>query len=99
VKKKIADKWVAALRSGKYEQGKGYLKRENKYCCLGVLCDLCGKKPYPHLKYLPQSVMKWSGIKNNAGLINGDGYLTSENDAGKTFPEIATIIEENWKKL
>lgn len=33
--------WIIALRSGDYEQGKGYLKQvEGGYCCLGVLCDL-----------------------------------------------------------
>lgn len=33
-----------ALRSGEYEQGKGYLKVQNedgvKYCCLGVACEI-----------------------------------------------------------
>ena len=32
--------WVKALRSGEYEQGLGSLKFDNKYCCLGVACDL-----------------------------------------------------------
>lgn len=36
--------WVAALRSGKYEQGRLYLNRDGKYCCLGVLCELAGVK-------------------------------------------------------
>jgi hypothetical protein len=41
VKKDIAEKWVAALRSGKYKQGKGLLRdRHNNYCCLGVLCEI-----------------------------------------------------------
>jgi hypothetical protein len=34
---------VAALRSGKYKQGRGYLKSQNGFCCLGVACDLYGK--------------------------------------------------------
>lgn len=42
-------RWVAALRSGKYEQGQGYLRQDitdhhghttSEFCCLGVLCDL-----------------------------------------------------------
>lgn len=38
-------KWIKALRSGKYKQGKGYLKQFNsknepRHCCLGVLCEL-----------------------------------------------------------
>jgi hypothetical protein len=45
MKKDIAKKWVKALRSGKYKQGKGYLKQftsknEPRHCCLGVLCEL-----------------------------------------------------------
>lgn len=39
--------WVKALRSGEYKQGYGYLhyKRggKDKFCCLGVLCDLAVK--------------------------------------------------------
>jgi hypothetical protein len=41
----VAKKWVDALRSGDYSQGKGRLcsvtEDDDKYfCCLGVLCDL-----------------------------------------------------------
>lgn len=32
--------WLEALRSGKYEQAKGYLRDGDFYCPLGVLCDL-----------------------------------------------------------
>lgn len=36
--------WLQALRSGKYEQGQGYLHTnkggEHQYCCLGVLCEI-----------------------------------------------------------
>lgn len=31
-------KWVAALRSGQYEQTQRTLKDLRGYCCLGVLC-------------------------------------------------------------
>jgi hypothetical protein len=45
MKKEVAKKWIKALRSGKYKQGKGYLKQftsknEPRHCCLGVLCEL-----------------------------------------------------------
>lgn len=40
----VKTKWVAALRSGEYQQGRGYLNRTDdegtKYCCLGVLCEI-----------------------------------------------------------
>jgi hypothetical protein len=40
----IKEKWVKALRSGEYKQGKGILRAgEASFCCLGVLCDLYGR--------------------------------------------------------
>lgn len=40
--KAIKQKWVKALRSGRYTQGRGRLERivdgERHNCCLGVLC-------------------------------------------------------------
>ena len=38
--KEIRDEWVAALRSGKYAQTRGKLRKADGYCCLGVLCDI-----------------------------------------------------------
>lgn len=52
MKPKIKEQWVAALRSGDYKQGKAALrvlkKKDNevRYCCLGVLCDVLGRKWY-----------------------------------------------------
>lgn len=41
----IKKKWIEALRSGQYEQGRSYLRTEHpsgaaRHCCLGVLCEL-----------------------------------------------------------
>jgi hypothetical protein len=44
-------KWVAALRSGEYEQGRMYLKRDDKFCCLGVLCDLVARDGLTQWEY------------------------------------------------
>lgn len=38
--KELKRKWIEALRSGKYQQGRQYLRCGNKFCCLGVLCDI-----------------------------------------------------------
>ena len=41
MKQEIAKRLAAELRSGKYEQGQMHLRtRDNKFCCLGVLCEL-----------------------------------------------------------
>ena len=49
MKKSIANKWVEALRSGKYQQAKGKLvvfdeehEKAVGFCCLGVLGAVCG---------------------------------------------------------
>lgn len=35
--------WLDALRSGEYQQGEGHLRAGDKFCCLGVACDLAVK--------------------------------------------------------
>jgi len=41
---KFKEKWVAALRSGKYKQGESYLYNadDNSWCCIGVAANVCG---------------------------------------------------------
>lgn len=40
----LKTKWIAALRSGEFEQAQGELHdaRNDSYCCLGVLCKVAG---------------------------------------------------------
>lgn len=45
--KRKADRWVKALRSGKFKQGDGSLAKINEegqveHCCLGVLAEISG---------------------------------------------------------
>ena len=40
-------KWVEALRSGKYRQGRGQLQTAGRYCCLGVACRALPRMPRP----------------------------------------------------
>jgi hypothetical protein len=41
MKAELKQKWVEALRSGKYKQGRSVLKNtEGRMCCLGVLLDI-----------------------------------------------------------
>ena len=57
MKKEIADKWVEALRSGKYKQGKSALKKDDSFCCLGVLCDIIGKGSIAGVGICPVQVL------------------------------------------
>lgn len=42
--KSVRDKWIKALRSGRYKQTTGRLRKKingkYRYCCLGVLCKI-----------------------------------------------------------
>lgn len=45
----VKTKWLAALRSGDYKQGRNVLGRVDadsgeEFCCLGVLCELAEKE-------------------------------------------------------
>jgi len=38
--KDIKKRWLAWLRNPANKQGRGYLRRGDRYCCLGGLCEL-----------------------------------------------------------
>jgi len=42
-KAEIRSEWVRALRSNEYKQGRKRLRVDDKFCCLGVLCDLAAQ--------------------------------------------------------
>jgi len=106
--KRVKAKWVKALRSGKYKQGRGALKTKNGYCCLGVLCDLhsreVNKKPAfeDTTEYLEASGLLPDEVKEWAGLTQGEGNpqlgkhsATHHNDTNRrTFKQIADRIEK-----
>ena len=88
----IKEKWVAALRSGEYQQTKGYLHNEEGYCCLGVLTDLCAKEKgleweYPDGVYamdgcemqLPSGVVNWAGLPTDDPYVNTPEGMNSES--------------------
>jgi hypothetical protein len=71
------EKWVAALRSGEYQQAGGKLRTNwGGFCCLGVACELaaiegvipewdggyCGDNQVP-----PEAVVNWLGLTSECG--------------------------------
>lgn len=105
---KVKQMWVDALRSGEYCQGTGELRGGNRFCCLGVLCDLhaktTGKGSWDGEIYeagksrdgmqLPPAVRRWSGVRSAQGsLWMGKYNLAEINDEGGDFDLIAAIIE------
>lgn len=109
MKPEIKKLWIDALLGGKYKQGIGALKKDGKFCCLGVLTDLYRKET---------GSMKWGRHSADymAPVINGEEEapyflpvavmkwaglhkvnprdLAWKNDSGYTFKDIAGIVEK-----
>jgi len=86
--KEIKEQWIAALTSGKYKQGIGQLRSGNKFCCLGVLCNLHAQahpeiaekqtRPGKYMgedSFLPNEVMEWAGLDSDDG-----GYVVCDEN-------------------
>lgn len=94
----IKKKWIAALTSGEYRKGKQALRDDDKFCCLGVLCDLHSKenkgiKRYKwtdcgiylgESQFLPIEVMKWAELEEDEPRV-GESRITSFNDGVKYY--------------
>jgi hypothetical protein len=96
----LKKKWCAALRSGKFQQGKEFLYNhiDDAYCCLGVLCVIAGKDHDPDGAMLGKSLLEEFELKRNDAVrlaCYNDGCIPDSNQAAdrKTFLEIADIIE------
>lgn len=113
MKKRIADQWIAALRSGEYKQTTRFLRKGDRFCCLGVLCNLhaqahpeIAKRELDKNVYLynsvllPVEVQKWAGLKSRQGYLGlTDKSLAKRNDTGFSFLCISLVISERWKEL
>lgn len=97
----IKQKWIEALRSGKYKQTTCWLRRDTKFCCLGVFADVATPTEWS----LPSNgTLLWEVGGDNAlqypeywdrfGVTYSIAEKLSElNDNGKSFSEIADYIE------
>ena len=102
----IAKKWVAALRSGEYDQGKSALcwitPYGVKYCCLGVLHEVIhGEDAWKISTNAWSNKEKLITVNGNISYYGGIYFdhlvheLVEMNDGGSTFNEIADWIEDH----
>ena len=64
----LIDKWINALESGEYKQGKHNLRtNDDTFCCLGVLCDIAVKE----------------GILKEPVVLKDDDFYTYEDEGSK----------------
>lgn len=109
MKKDIAELWATTLESGRFEQGRQQLNRENKLCCLGVLCELAiengvnvEKKEFgeeyrynERNLFPPDEVNDWCEIGTA-----GAKKLSWKNDEDLlSFKQIAKLIREEAETL
>jgi hypothetical protein len=104
-------RWVAALRSGEYQQGRFFLKSLDRFCCLGVACDIYAKEN-PDGKWLhsdfkagdkelgvtspPTTVCKWFGLPEGPITAGGTGLITLNDHRNQSFSVIADLIEKEY---
>lgn len=101
MKKGIRNRWVKALRSGKYKQGQSRLatktlgpclKSIEEYCCLGVLCKIQdpGQAHWDGSESLPPDILS-AGLDNKAM----QKLVMMNDEDHRTFKGIATWIEKH----
>lgn len=100
--KEFKEKWIAALRSGEYKQGKGCLDdSDGRYCCLGVACKIAYAKTLDMHEDGYSVPMEWipEDEENVPMILRGHRDLPSTladlNDSRRPFSEIADWIEQN----
>lgn len=108
MKAQVKADWLAALRSGDYKQTQGRLRRDEGFCCMGVLCDVIDPSKWRHeLHELFSNHATWSYgdlalfpsvsvLPPVEILFNHRNVLSCMNDTkGLSFTEIADWIEQN----
>lgn len=97
--KKNKEKWLKALRSGKYQHGTGQLRYEDRFCCIGVYCEIF-KIPYDGVNTRIEASPDIVGESFYPGVDEVLGFsvvkeLTNLNDRNKDFSKIIEYIEQN----
>lgn len=107
MKPEIKEKWIAALRSGEFKQTQKRLRKDDTYCCLGVLCELYRRETGLGAWTLNENVI--GGVYNFlgrpsvppqqvrewAGLSQGNRSqcIVVNDKRGSTFNEVANFID------
>ena len=104
-------RWIAALRSGEYRQGRRLLRAsDGSYCCLGVLCEVAGLRRDGEMFVFPGALGTSADPSRHKAMIFGSlraavtdftepadraKELIEMNDCGHTFAEIANWIDDH----
>lgn len=100
--KESTERWLQALRSGEYKQGKKslFIPKDNSFCCLGVWCDINlteYKKEWEKDEWLGQG----NYPIQDSDLVGCDGLpyiLACMNDVGPGTAK-KELIEKRFKEI
>lgn len=106
----LITEWLTALRSGKYSQTTGRLRKADSFCCLGVLCDISKTgqwlavhatddtyqqfEPYSEFKETPHGGFLPQYLEDVVQLNTQEFIIM--NDEGASFEDIADEIERQY---
>lgn len=105
LKPEVKAKLLEALRSGRYKQGKGYLRNvDNCFCVLGVLCDVVepdswvaeGSLFHHDGRHICPSFTLVKSVLTDEDSNAAIAFMTllyEMNDEGVTFPDLADYVE------
>jgi hypothetical protein len=97
VNKRNMEKWIAALRSGKYKQIHDRLRGDEKncFCAIGVACEISKLYKWADGVNIPHQILEWLGIPGESHFIE---KIADFNDHHRlTFDQIADKIERAIK--
>ncbi len=104
-------KWLRALRSGDYEQGRERLANDGKFCCLGVACEVFHARRIEdgrHLKYADfggtdDQQFQWNDLtlpellRRKLGLTDSSGEF--ENDETSSLTRMNDLYEATFDEI
>lgn len=90
--------WIAALRSGEYRRTSGRLRRTttrgtDRYCCLGVACDIIKPGKVDGSAFLTASEAERFALLGGTADGSAQRKLANLNDHGTSFKRIARKLE------
>lgn len=107
MKRSMLNEWIKRLEDPNAKQAIGTLNCESGMCCLGVLCDIVDPngwtdgyhktftyKDSSAANYIPIKLAEDIGIGQMGSSIRTNKSLSTMNDAGSTFQDIAQILRK-----
>lgn len=86
----VKTEWLTALRSDEYRQGNGELRTmQDRYCCLGVLCDVAVK----------QGIAKWHYQNHTWWIMPADQDFHNMDDRNQKGSGLLPPFIMNWAWL